>query len=544
MRRRIITALTIALAVPVIGHAQSLPSILALVAQHESSGNPTAQNPNPNSTAGGLFGDVNGTWASALSLCGGACGTIAQYPTASSAPPSVQAAANVALMQDHGLSDWTCQGCDPALTADINAAGGASAFSSQIASLSTNPASYASFDSATSGSGMLSALTTMNTAANTDTGGGVGVADSTSAAATTDPPVTAITDPTTGMTVFSPGGDGATFNGIDTTHPLTGTATVVSVTSTPSALSSSFSLLWKNTVGSVQGATSGMIQAVQLMVAHYYKDLLALAIVVLGYRTMIGRMNTDDLLRFTIAAAIVTAFITVGSTWYQAYVIDPVIGLPTWWQSWISTGIGAAGGSNPPTAVTMLDQVHNAIFAAVDKMMASTSPGWIEGAVHDFFIAILGAVTGLMADIGLWMMFGSVWSATILSYVLLIIGPIILPFALFPVTRGIVLSWVWGLGAILASLFMSSVLLALWESQLVRLLGVATVSGTPDTDAPGFIQLGFLVIVLGASMASASVLAGWIFGHALDHGLNRVSYHFSGQSVADGATAGARWMLR
>lgn len=116
---------------------------LNFIIPFESSGNPTAQNPTPGSTASGLLGDVNSTWANSLALCN--CGTTAQYPTAASAPPSVQLAANAALFNSQGFGPWTCAGCDPALTAALAADGGSAAFL-QPGQLSTDPATYAAAD--------------------------------------------------------------------------------------------------------------------------------------------------------------------------------------------------------------------------------------------------------------------------------------------------------------------------------------------------------------------------------------------------------------
>jgi type IV secretion system protein TrbL len=162
--------------------AQTTPSILGLIAQYESGNNPTAQN--PTSSASGLYQDINSTWASALADCN--CGTTAEYPTEASAPASIQTAAEAALLQQNGLSDYTCAGCDPALTAAINADGGTSAFTSQIDSLSIDPTSYASLDTS---AGLADFLGSTGTATS-----GSGIT------------VTATNDPTTGTTSTATGG--------------------------------------------------------------------------------------------------------------------------------------------------------------------------------------------------------------------------------------------------------------------------------------------------------------------------------------------------
>ena len=122
-------------------HAQGI-NPLPLIIADESSGNPTAKN--PNSTSSGLAGELNGTWAAALAACGGACGTVAEFPNAASAPAATQIAATNALINKQGLTPWLCAVCDPAFAAQVAAAGGPGAF--QTAGLDTNPADFLALD--------------------------------------------------------------------------------------------------------------------------------------------------------------------------------------------------------------------------------------------------------------------------------------------------------------------------------------------------------------------------------------------------------------
>ncbi len=140
MRRALIFVLGFALLWAAGAHAQGI-NPLPLIIQAESSGNPTAQS--TSSTASGLAGDINGTWAAALAACGG-CGTVTQYPTAASAPASVQVAANNALINSQGLQPWLCVNCDAKFSAQVAAAGGAGAF--QTSGLDTNPTDFAALD--------------------------------------------------------------------------------------------------------------------------------------------------------------------------------------------------------------------------------------------------------------------------------------------------------------------------------------------------------------------------------------------------------------
>jgi hypothetical protein len=132
----------ILLALPGTALAQSTGglNIAALVAQYESSDNPTAQNPDPGATSSGLYGFTNGTWRTYAQQIGV---NTQEYPSAYLAPASVQTAVFAQTIRQNGLNDWTCAGCDPPLATAIQADGGLSGFD---LNLSTNPADYASLD--------------------------------------------------------------------------------------------------------------------------------------------------------------------------------------------------------------------------------------------------------------------------------------------------------------------------------------------------------------------------------------------------------------
>lgn len=96
----------------------SYQSLSDLVSHFESGGNPVATNPDPNSSASGLYGFTNGTWAQYLTQLGG---SLSAYPTASSAPASLQTSVFNQAVTVNGLNDWTCPNCDPALVNYLNA---------------------------------------------------------------------------------------------------------------------------------------------------------------------------------------------------------------------------------------------------------------------------------------------------------------------------------------------------------------------------------------------------------------------------------------
>ena len=457
---------------------------IPLIIQAESAGNPAAQS--SQSSASGLFGDLTSTWAQALSACN--CGTTSQYATAASAPASVQIAANAALIDQQGLSPWLCSGCDVAFANAVAAAGGAGAF--QTSGLSTNPTSYAT---ANSPGGLASLFGTAQQP---------------------------------GITVSAPGVGSA------------GT-TAATVSSTPGTLSSPFSWEWNQMVGTTQNAVQGEIQAIQLMVGHYLPALLVLAVIILGISTWLGRTRYDTLVGFALRLVLVVPFVAAGSQLYQNWVVQPVMGLPAWWQSWVISGIGGAGGglSSP---VSVLDQVYNAVSSAADKMASTASPWHVAHAIEIFLV---GLMAKFLTAAGLAAMFVAIAVTTVLTFVALIVGPIIIPLTLFAVTRQVFWSWVGVLGTLLLSLLAVDIMLTLYEANMTAMLGAMTLSGTPDTDAPSVIALGIMVFILGSSVAFVPAMMARIGGGVVA-ALDGAAWYLAGGPVRAAASASFRTVGR
>jgi transglycosylase-like protein len=91
-------------------------STLAEMVQHyESGGDYTAHN--PTSTASGAYQFTNPTWKSYATMAGV---DTSAYPTAASAPPYLQDKVFSQAVSSNGLRDWTCPGCNPALTSYVS----------------------------------------------------------------------------------------------------------------------------------------------------------------------------------------------------------------------------------------------------------------------------------------------------------------------------------------------------------------------------------------------------------------------------------------
>lgn len=136
--RLLIALVTVILAAPIAARAQTAaPDPAALVGHYESSG--CVNNHTARSSASGCFGFTNGTWARYAPQAGV---SLSQCPTAASCPVSSQFAVFAADVNSHGLSDWTCPGCDSGVSKAVNTG----QLPASGYNLSTSPADYAALD--------------------------------------------------------------------------------------------------------------------------------------------------------------------------------------------------------------------------------------------------------------------------------------------------------------------------------------------------------------------------------------------------------------
>src|SRR5277367_2422406 len=281
-------------AVPALAQQSGLINPLGFIAYYESTYDPTAQS--SSTSASGLFQDVTATWTQALTDCG-TCGTISQYPTAASAPPSVQIAANAALINTQGLSAWLCNGCNPQFASLVAQAGGASGFATS--GLSTNPNDYLGAN----------ANPSAYLAANNFVPGTVAQANG-------------LLPPTVG------GGNGITVTAANGNASIGSAATAAGVTGAASNAFNPFSWTYTNYQTSISTPISNQITSVLNMVAPFLLSLLALTMMVLGVAGFFGRFPADMIFYRLIRIAFVVPLVTLGSGWYQNYVVGMFDSLP------------------------------------------------------------------------------------------------------------------------------------------------------------------------------------------------------------------------
>ena len=450
--RSVIWLAALAMIMPGIALAQTAtPSILALIAQYESSDNPTAQS--STSSASGLYGDINSIWAEALADCG--CGSTAEYPTAASAPASVQTAANAALIDQNGLSDWLCAGCDAPLAAAIAADDGVSAFD---LNLSTNPADYASLDTA---DGFADFFGGDDSTTATAGGGGLTVSTSDTGTGTT----TATTDGTIASAAAA-GGVTATGN-----HLLP------------------YSWLWSEYQTAIAVPIQSAIGQVETMVSAPLQAILSLSVMMFGVAVGMGRLRIDDLTHRFVRIAVVVAATGIGSVYYQEYVVNFFNGLP----NWFATSITGATVANPGS---LFDQIGADMWAHI------TNTWWNVPKLSSsvFLNALIILVAIVLIYVGLTLMFIVVLITNILMQLVITLGPLLMVSLAFDYTRAIFDRWMGSLIMLSLVTLGADIVGSVFAGVIKAALGVVTVSGEPLTDCIQLLSVAIVTMTMATGL--------------------------------------------
>lgn len=469
----------------------------ALIAHYESGGNPTIQNPLPGSTASGLYQFTNGTWQTYAQQIGV---NTQQYPSAYMAPASVQTAVFYQDFNQHGFSDWTCAGCDAPATAAIQAAGGTSAF----AAGSTNPADYASLNTS---SGLQAYFSGNGAAISSNSSGLLGIPS----------------------------------YGTAGVNPMTGTPaptlTAPAVDSTPGPLATPFEWIWNQLIGSTQQTYTSVLNQMQTAVGTYVVPFFVLALVMLLFRGLYGRIFIqNEFLGFITKLVIIMPLIAAGSTYYNQYIVQPVTGLPQWWQQYLqSSGIALnslapwssytqssaflpnAGTANSPVA--LFDDVYDGTYTAAQNIWAETP--W---SLHAFAVALSLVAARVLIDLSLYALFYTYAVLNILLLLLLVIGPVVIPFLAFAATTWLFRGWIHALATLLLSLLMVDVVLLFYGGIMQTLMSTLTTTGTPQNDEISFWGAALAMFFMGGSVYYVPRLVSAI-GGSVSVGMDHAAYY-------------------
>jgi type IV secretory pathway VirB6-like protein len=203
------------------------------------------------------------------------------------------------------------------------------------------------------------------------------------------------------------------------------------------------------------------------------------------------------------------------------------MGLPSWWQGYLTNASGYQITGSSPAA--LFDWVYNATYSTEAQIWSSTP--WSFHAI-EVAIALFAAQTVIMLSLAA--LFTAFAMLTLLALVMLIIGPVCIPFALFAETAFLFLGWVWATATLVLSMLAIDVLLSLFMAVMTALMQALTVTGTPQTDVPSFWGAAIVMGILGWSVRYVPRLMERI-GSGVSVGLDYAAYHMSAGPYRDAA---------
>jgi type IV secretory pathway VirB6-like protein len=240
-------------------------------------------------------------------------------------------------------------------------------------------------------------------------------------------------------------------------------------------------------------------------------------------------MPLQSLTSFVLRLCVVIPLIAVGSTYYQKYVIDPVLGFPSWWQTYLlnSSGPQPVVGASP---ASIFDDVYVGTWATSRRIWAS-----VPWSFHSFEIALELAVAQAVIVLSLAAMFAAFAILTILTLIALILGPIVIPFLLFQRTQLVFWSWLWVTVTLLLSMFAIDIIVVLFATVSSQLIAALALTGTPDTDLPGFWGAALVFFLMGCTTVFVPRMVERV-GGGVSVGLDSVRHHMTLGPVRNAAT--------
>jgi type IV secretory pathway VirB6-like protein len=325
---------------------------------------------------------------------------------------------------------------------------------------------------------------------------------------------------------FPTSGTGSTIIPTATAQPQ------IAVNATPGTLDLPYSWFYNVIITAFQQPFSSLLASMQLMVSSVLIPLLTLALMALSLRFLIARyVSIDQFSKFLIDMAFVIPFVAAGSYWYQTYVVNPVLGLPTFFQQYTAQ---AGGSINLTTPASGFDAAYVGFFHAAEQVWHESTGFW-----HSLWVAVVVTVALWFIIGAITEMFGAFLVATVLSFLVLLVGPLAIPCVLFQTTRKLFFGWVWVGATIILSLLAVELVLGLYMGVIHQMLMASQMSGTPDTDVPAFCGAAAGMVLLGVCMYFVKPMVEAI-GGAVAVGVDRAGYYATGQHVWTTAKVGAR----
>ena len=309
----------------------------------------------------------------------------------------------------------------------------------------------------------------------------------------------------------------------------------VAVSSQGGVLDRPFSWAYAQLITSMRGHVEAQIGRTRDMVQTYLSPLLVLAAIALAIRAFFANAEASALLRFILHLCVVVPLLAVGSVWYHDYVFAPVMDFPSWWQTYIINSIGYTI-VDPGNPGSLLDRVYLDTGVVGERIWQATPWG-----IHSIYIALQLVGARFVCIASLCGLFLPQAILSLLSMIALMIGMLFLPCLMFHASAAIFWAWVWTVVSLLVSKLAIDIVIGMFSAAMVNLLAAITVTGTPNTDIPGFWGAAIVMVLMGFSVRYVPSLIHNIAGR-VTVGMEGAARQMSAGPMRDAVTSAAAAM--
>ena len=333
-----------------------------------------------------------------------------------------------------------------------------------------------------------------------------------------------------GTAVTSAGEDGLT---VTSTVGTAGAATAGTAAAGGGVLDRPFEWAYQQLITGVIGQVNTSINQVETLANGPLSAILVLAVIVMGIGTLMGRMPIGEFKSQILRMAFVIAFVAPGNAFYQNWVENAVLGLPTYFANGVALS-GTASSTAVSTPARMFDAVYAATWANAEHIWHETP--WSMKAV---FIGMMLAVI-LVVIIGTLISMFFVFAAiTFLALVMLCVGPVFILALLFRGLDRFLRGFVDVMVTLLIMLLIIDIVLGFFMTIMVNLMATFAPGSAPNSDLPGFAGMAIVLVVMGYSMTHLARLVERV-GGGVTIALDSAGYWMRGQALADAARLASR----
>jgi hypothetical protein len=281
------------------------------------------------------------------------------------------------------------------------------------------------------------------------------------------------------------------------------------------------------------------INQVETLASTPLTGVLVLMVIITGVHTMMGRISFAEYKSRILRTAFVVALVAPGSTYFSNWVEAPVLGLPAYFATQLTTAPMTTNGT-APNAATVLDAVFDATAANATRIWSATP--WVRMP----YVALVLAVVLVISAVSLTVVFLVFGVLTLLTLIMLCMAPIFILALLFREMDRFFRGFVDVMVTLLISLLAVDIVLGFFETVMLQLENSVYPGGQNYTDAMSMVGQAIVLGIMGYSIKYLTRLIERI-GGGVSIALDQVGFAMRGgflqTAVVTPIRAGSRRLL-